>query len=81
MSETWKLKKGNLLHITSGTKKDTLGLILKVIGPKKSTVMGYYFHIQLLSKLGNESLVLKTVDDWEILNETEEFGSPQLLTR
>ena len=78
MSETWKLKKGNLLHVTSGRKKDTLGVILRVIGPKKSTVMGYYFHIQLLSNNGTESVILKTVDDWDVLNDTEEFGSPCL---
>jgi hypothetical protein len=78
MSETWKLKKGNLLHVTSGRKKDTLGVILRVVGPKKSTVMGYYFHIQLLSEIGTEYVILKTVDNWDVLNDTEEFCSPCL---
>ena len=76
ISETWKLKRGNLLHITSGRKKDKFGLILDVVGPRKSTAMGYYFYIRMLSEFGKESVILKTVDTWDILNQTEEFGDP-----
>lgn len=78
MSESWKLKRGNLLHITSGRKKDKLGVILDVVGPRKSTAMGYYFYIRMLSEFGKESVILKIMDAWDVLNETEELGSPRL---
>jgi hypothetical protein len=40
--------------------------------------MGYYFHIQLLSEIGTEYVILKTVDNWDVLNDTREFGDPCL---